>query len=117
MKPNGALKEKIMNDDEGKQEDEVKQKKDLIIPRNALFGIGPAVAITAVLLSKDKPAEVLLLFGLLKKINSEQFFQICCNTWRRRRSGVTPPSNVACSRFSPSREMRFFNEPTCGWKV
>ena len=54
MKPNGALKEKIMNDDEGKQEDEVKQKKDLIIPRNALFGIGPAVAITAVLLSKDK---------------------------------------------------------------
>ena len=56
MKPNGALKEKIMTDDEGKQ------KKDLIIPRNALFGIAPAVAITAVLLSKDKPAEVLLLF-------------------------------------------------------
>ena len=51
-----------MNDDEGKQEDEVKQKKDLIIPRNALFGIGPAVAITAVLLSRDKPAEVLLFF-------------------------------------------------------
>ncbi|MHC4468232.1 MAG: hypothetical protein ACYSUZ_02480 [Planctomycetota bacterium] len=58
-----------MNDDEGKQKDEAKQKKDLIIPRNALFGIAPAVAITApavaitaVLLSKDKPAEVLLLF-------------------------------------------------------
>ena len=45
-----------MNDDDGKQ------TKDLIIPRNALFGIAPAVAITAVLLSKDKPAEVLLLF-------------------------------------------------------
>jgi hypothetical protein len=38
-----------MNDDEGKQKDEAKQKKDLIIPRNALFGIAPAVAITAVL--------------------------------------------------------------------
>ena len=61
MKPNGALKEKIMND-EGKQKEESKQKKDLIIPRNALFGIGPAVVITAVLLSKNKPGEVLLLF-------------------------------------------------------
>ena len=45
-----------MTDDEGKQ------KKDLIIPRNALFGIAPAVAITAVLLVKNKPGEVLLLF-------------------------------------------------------
>jgi hypothetical protein len=69
-----------MNDDECKQEDERrqeddrrqggerrqgdegKQKKDLIIPRNALFGIAPAVAITAVLLAKNKPGEVLLLF-------------------------------------------------------
>jgi len=63
-----------MNDDEGKhedeskqkdeaiQKDEVKQKKDLVIPRNALFGIAPAVAITAVLLAKNKPGEVLLLF-------------------------------------------------------
>jgi hypothetical protein len=62
IKPNAAFKEKIMIDDEGKQEDEVKQKKDLIIPRSALFGIGPAVVITAVLLSKNRPGELLLFY-------------------------------------------------------
>ena len=47
---------------ERRQGDEVDQKKDLIIPRKALYGIGPAVVITAVLLSKGRPEEVLLFF-------------------------------------------------------
>jgi hypothetical protein len=43
-----------------------KQKKEsIIIPRNAMLGIAPAIAIIAVLLSKDKSPEVLLfLIGI-----------------------------------------------------
>ena len=43
----------------------VKKKKQdhFIIPRKAMAGIAPAIAITAVLFSKDKAPEV-LLFGV-----------------------------------------------------
>jgi hypothetical protein len=42
----------------------MKKKKDefISIPRKALLGIAPAIAITAVLFSKDKAPEVLLFF-------------------------------------------------------
>ena len=41
-----------------------KQKKEsIIIPKKALYGIAPAIAIIAVLLSKGKAPEV-LLFGI-----------------------------------------------------
>ena len=42
-----------------------KQKKNIIIPRKAMYGIAPAIAITAVLLSSNKTPEVLLfLIGI-----------------------------------------------------
>lgn len=41
----------------------VKKKKDLIsIPKKAMLGVAPAIAIIAILLSKDKTPEVLLFF-------------------------------------------------------
>ncbi|MBR9701543.1 hypothetical protein GOV13_01335 [Candidatus Pacearchaeota archaeon] len=40
-----------------------KQKDSIIIPRKAMLGIAPAIAIIAVLLSKGKAPEV-LLFGI-----------------------------------------------------
>jgi hypothetical protein len=40
-------------------------KKNITIPRKAMYGIAPAIAIIAVLLSKDKAPEVLLfLIGM-----------------------------------------------------
>jgi len=39
------------------------QKEVLSIPKKAMYGIAPAIAIIAVLLSKDKAPEV-LLFGI-----------------------------------------------------
>lgn len=41
----------------------MKKQDNIIIPRKAMFGIAPAVAIIAVLLSKNKAPEV-LLFGI-----------------------------------------------------
>ncbi|MFH1326613.1 MAG: hypothetical protein ABIH59_00610 [archaeon] len=38
----------------------MKKKKDFIIPKKAMLGIAPSIAIIAVLLSKDKAPEVLL---------------------------------------------------------
>ena len=38
----------------------VKKSDSVVVPKRALLGIGAAVAITAVLLSKDKTPEVLL---------------------------------------------------------
>jgi len=45
-----------------KKKNKTKQK-NIIIPRKAMYGIAPAIAIIAVLLSKGKAPEV-LLFGL-----------------------------------------------------
>jgi hypothetical protein len=43
--------------------DEKKSKQDnIIIPRQAMIGIAPAIAIAAVLISKDKPGPLLLFF-------------------------------------------------------
>ena len=39
-----------------------KKKENITIPRKALYGIAPAIAIIAVLFSKDKAPEVLLFF-------------------------------------------------------
>jgi hypothetical protein len=41
----------------------MKKKNSITIPRKTMYGITPAIAITAVLLSKDKAPEV-LLFGI-----------------------------------------------------
>lgn len=42
-----------------------KKKQDFVIPRKALYGIAPAIAIIAVLLSKHQAPEVLLfLIGI-----------------------------------------------------
>ncbi len=39
------------------------KKENIIVPRKAMFGIAPAIAIIAILLSKNKAPEV-LLFGI-----------------------------------------------------
>jgi hypothetical protein len=39
------------------------KKESIVIPRKAMYGIAPAIAIIAVLLAKDKAPEV-LLFGI-----------------------------------------------------
>ena len=39
------------------------KKESVIIPKKTMYGIAPAIAIIAVLLSKDKAPEV-LLFGI-----------------------------------------------------
>jgi len=42
-----------------------KKKNSIVIPKKAMLGIAPAIAIIAVLLSKDKSPEVLLfLIGI-----------------------------------------------------
>ena len=42
------------------------KKKSIIIPRKAMFGIAPAIAIIAVLLSKDKTGYMFLfLIGIV----------------------------------------------------
>ena len=38
------------------------KKKNIIIPRKAMYGIAPAIAITALLLSKHQPGQLLLFF-------------------------------------------------------
>ncbi len=38
------------------------KKKNIIIPRKALLGIGPAIVIIALLLSKRQPGPLLLFF-------------------------------------------------------
>lgn len=38
----------------------MKKKKHFVIPKKAMWGIAPVIAITAVLFSKDKAPEVLL---------------------------------------------------------
>jgi len=40
----------------------MKKKESFIIPKKAMLGIAPAIAITAVLLSKDKVGPVVLFF-------------------------------------------------------
>jgi hypothetical protein len=41
------------------------KKKNLIIPRKALYGIAPAIAIIAILISKNQPGPLLLfLIGI-----------------------------------------------------
>ena len=40
----------------------MKKQKDIVIPRNAMLGIAPAIGITAVLFAKNKAPEVLLLW-------------------------------------------------------
>ena len=41
------------------------KKKNLIIPRKALYGIAPAIAIIAILISKKQPGPLLLfLIGI-----------------------------------------------------
>jgi len=43
----------------------MKKKDNFIIPKKAMYGVAPAIAIIAVLLSKDKAPEVLLfLIGI-----------------------------------------------------
>ena len=41
----------------------MKRKKNIIIPRKAMYGISPAIGIIAVLLARNKAPEV-LLFGI-----------------------------------------------------
>ena len=42
------------------------KKENIIIPKRAMFGIAPAIAIIAVLLSKNKTPQVLLfLIGII----------------------------------------------------
>jgi len=40
-----------------------KKKDNIIIPRKAMYGIAPAIAIAAILISKKQPGP-LLLFGI-----------------------------------------------------
>lgn len=45
------------------------KQKDIVMPRKALYGIAPAIAIIAVLLSGNKTPEVLLfLIGIIAGI-------------------------------------------------
>ena len=47
----------------------MKKKQNIIIPKKAMLGIAPAIAIIAVLLSKHKAPEVLLfLIGIVTGI-------------------------------------------------
>ena len=43
-----------------------KRKESVIIPKKALYGIAPAIAILAVLLSRHKPGEaILFVIGII----------------------------------------------------
>ena len=45
-----------------KQKAKQKNKQDITIPRKAFYGIAPAIAITALLISKDQPGPLLLFY-------------------------------------------------------
>ena len=49
-----------------KKMDKEIEKKNIIIPRKALFGIAPAIAILSIILSKNRPGQALLfLIGIV----------------------------------------------------